>query len=99
MLQLYGIFALKNQECSFIKWAFFDTFTQENLVLHTLAAISLDNQIFDVQQYWNVFENLLISVVDEIIPLAELDGYVIKNNIPKAIKNKINKRNRVFKVF
>ena len=45
-----------------------------------------------VQQFWNVFENLLINVVDEIVPLNVFEGNIIKNNTPRAIKNKINKK-------
>ena len=57
--------------------------------------INIDN----VQKFWNVFENNLIRVVDEIVPLTDFVGNVVKSNIPKNIKNKINKRNRLLKSF
>ena len=53
----------------------------------------------DVQEYWNVLENKLINIVDEIVPLKTFEGHVVKEITPKFIKNKINKRNRLLKCF
>ena len=55
--------------------------------------------IEDVQDFWNVFENKLIKIVDEIVPMTQFDGNIIKERIPKLIKNKINRRNRLLKTF
>ena len=55
--------------------------------------------IDDVQEYWNVLENKIINVVDEISPLTNYSGNVIKENTPKIIRNKINRRNRLLKSF
>ena len=52
-----------------------------------------------MQQYWNVLENKIIKVIDEIVPLSNFTGHVIKESIPKVVKNKINKRNRLLKSF
>ena len=52
-------------------------------------------EIDDVQQFWNVFENRLIKVIDEIVPLVEYHGNIIKEITLRPIKNKINKRNRL----
>ena len=54
-------------------------------------------QIEDAQQYWNVFENMLVNIVDEIVPMVEYHNNVIKEKTPGIIKNKINKRNRLLK--
>ena len=64
-----------------------------------LACVDWNIEIDCVQQYWNVLENKIVKVVDEIIPLTSFTGHVIKESIPKAIKNKINKRNRLLKNF
>ena len=52
-----------------------------------------------VQEFWNEFENKLIIVVDEIVPIRDFDENVIKEPTPKLVKNKINKRNRLLKAF
>ena len=57
--------------------------------------IGIDN----VQEFWNSFENKLINVIDEIVPLSTFNRGMVKTNIPKSIKNKINKRNRLLKSF
>ena len=41
----------------------------------------------------------MINIVDEIVPLADYVGNVIKESTPGFIKNKINKRNRILKNF
>ena len=64
-----------------------------------LACVDWNIEIDCVQQYWNVLENKIVKVVDEIIPLTSFTGHVIKESIPKAIKNKTNKRNRLLKNF
>ena len=56
-------------------------------------------EVEDVQQYWNVFENKIIKIIDEIIPISNFKGDVIKEKTPKNIKNKINRRNRLLKNF
>ena len=43
-------------------------------------------EIDDVQQFWNVFENRLIKVIDEIVPLVEYHGNIIKEITPRPIK-------------
>ena len=42
-----------------------------------LANVDWDIKIDNVQQYWNVFESLLIKIVDEIVPLTEFSGNII----------------------
>ena len=53
----------------------------------------------DVQGYWNCFESRLVQIVDELAPLeliAEKKN-VRDITIPKTIKNKINRRDRLLK--
>ena len=64
-----------------------------------LANVDWDIKIDNVQQFWNVFESLLIKIVDEIVPLTEFSGNIINDVTPKIIKNKINRRNRFLRTF
>ena len=50
-----------------------------------------------VQSYWDYFENVVIKIVDKIVPLVEFNNDRIPVPIPKSIKQKINKRNRLLK--
>ena len=52
-------------------------------------------EVEDVQQYWNVFENKIIKIIDEIVLMTNFEGDVIKEKTPKNIKNKISRRNRL----
>ena len=37
--------------------------------------------------------------MDELVPLKDFDGPIIKKNVPRSVKNKINKRNRLLRNF
>ena len=41
-----------------------------------------------VQQYWNIFENLLINVVDKLAPLTLFVGdQTMDSKCPKGVRN------------
>ena len=47
--------------------------------------------------YWDYFESKVVTVADKIVPVTEFRNNRAKNKPPPAIKNKINKRNRLLK--
>ena len=56
--------------------------------------------IENVQEYWNVFENMLINVIDTIAPLVTFVNDVAKETKPPPhIKNAINTRQRILKNY
>ena len=69
------------------------------LLNEKLASVDWNIGKDNVQDFWNVFENKLIKIVDEIVQMTQFDGNIIKECIPKLIKNKINKRNIFLKTF
>ena len=57
---------------------------------------SVDNDC--VQEYWNCFENKLIRIVDDIVPLVSFKNNCVKNvSLPPHIRNKLNRRKRLLK--
>ena len=60
------------------------------------------NLIFEndsVQEYWNSLENVLINVTDLLAPLTLISpNNPFTEKVPKHIKAKINKRNRLLKM-
>ena len=53
---------------------------------------------FTVQEYWNKLENLIINLVDQIVPLTEFNNEICSGlKPPLLIRNKINKRKRLKK--
>ena len=50
-------------------------------------------------KYSLITENMLVNIVDEIVPMVEYHNNVIKEKTPGIIKNKINKRNRLLNFF
>ena len=51
-----------------------------------------------VQQYWNIFENLLINVVDKLAPLTLfVDDRTKDSKCPNGVINALNVRSRLLK--
>ena len=48
----------------------------KDLLCDKLSNINWDIDVCEVQQFWNVFENLLIKVVDDIVPMTVFHGNV-----------------------
>jgi hypothetical protein len=68
--------------------------------LLSLSVLDWGIDIDNVQEYWNVFENLLINVVDAVAPLAEFVNNIAKNTKPpKEVNNLLNVRKRCLKQF
>ena len=57
----------------------------KDLLCDKLSNINWDIDVCEVQQFWNVFENLLIKVIDEIVPMTVFWGNAVKNNTPRII--------------
>ena len=72
----------------------------KDLLNSRLASIEWHTEIDSVQQYWNVFEQTLVSVVDEIAPMVPfVNNNVSRSQIPALIKNKLNKRRRLLRTI
>ena len=64
--------------------------------INLLNVCELINVNDSVQQYWNTLENVLINAADQVAPLIYIkDNSFSKLSIPRPIKTKINKRNKL----
>ena len=54
-----------------------------------LSNIDWNIKIDNVQEYWNVLENKLIKIIDELVPLTSFDGNVVKSNVPRYMSDQI----------
>ena len=56
--------------------------------------------LLNVQEYWNVLENIIINSVDKNAPIKVITNGSSKKieNLPLQIKNKINERQRLSKL-
>jgi hypothetical protein len=67
-----------------------------NLLCEMLRKEDWNIGVSDVQGYWNCFENKLINIVDQIVPLRTFTNNHAKNSkCPSHIKKKLNKRKRL----
>ena len=81
-------------------WTGYSNVKMENLVTETIRNTTCMWESLDVQEYWNVIENVLINCVDSLAPLEyrSHEGNNASNKTPKNIKNLINVRNRLLKI-
>ena len=64
-----------------------------------LEGVDWDVGVDTVQEYWNIFENKLINVVDRLIPITEFENNKVKHSSPPPIvKNWLNTRQRLLKI-
>ena len=64
-----------------------------------LGLLDWSNNADTVQEMWNDFESKLIKVVDNCVPLCEAKNGLFLNKPFPIIKNKLNLRNRLLKIF
>ena len=69
------------------------------LMLGALNAANHNWSDFNVQEHWNVLENLIINTVDKLAPLEVYSPLhnKVKSTPPKNVKNLINVRKRLLK--
>ncbi len=75
-------------------------FYSKEILCNKLSEVDWNIDIVGVQEYWNAFENKLINVVDDIVPLVVFTANKVKESSDqKKIKNIQNIRQRLLKKF
>ena len=70
----------------------------KEILNESLNAINWHTDISDVQNFWNAFEQDLLSVVDQIVPVVEFTNNSVKNTeTPSSIKRCLNTRKRLLR--
>jgi hypothetical protein len=68
----------------------------KSLLCEKLRSVNWEMFSDSVQGVWNEFENKLINIVDEIVPIKEFENNLqLKSQVPPQIKHIINKRKRL----
>ena len=77
-------------------WSSYDRST----LCENLALVDWHCDYDDVQSYWNNFENKLLAVIDNLVPLTSFSNHITtKQTLPASIKSKINLRKRLIASF
>ena len=69
----------------------------KDILCNHLNEINWNYEYDSVQSFWDYFENMLIKIVDKIVPSVPFVNNRISQPVPRFIKEKINKRNRLLK--
>ena len=74
------------------------TYSKENLIT-LLNEIQFNIESNSVQASWNLFENLLLPIIDKIAPLTPFENNATSSSLkePRIIKNKMNLRKRLLR--
>ena len=77
-------------------WKFYNKIS----LCHELSLVDWSCNEDSVQATWNNFENKLLRVVDDLVPLSCFsDKISTKNSLPDSVRNKINRRKRLLRRF
>ena len=72
----------------------------KNALEQKLSQCKFEMDITNVQEFWNSFENNLVSIVDEIVPIVKFtNNQATDSNDTKYIKCKIDTRRKLLKKF
>ena len=71
-------------------------YSKDKLILK-LQCCSFSTNINCVQESWNRFENVLINVVDDIVPLVPFVDNSVKEKMSPKLKNLFNQKKRLLK--
>ena len=73
------------------------SYSTESLITH-VSNTNFNIDCTDVQEYWNIFENLLVDIVDELVPLTEFrNENAPKTKPPHNVQTIINRRKKLIK--
>ena len=64
----------------------------ELLLVNQLERTHWNNEIDNVQEMWNCFEQSLLAITDQLVPYEDV-GFTIKRTAPATLKKKHNRRN------
>ena len=70
------------------------------LLSSMLSCVDWSFDVCNVQQFWNLFENELINIIDKIAPLTTFrNNVVVQSNVSSKIKTLLNSRKYLLKKF
>ena len=61
-------------------------FYSKEILYEKLCSVDWNINIDTVQEFWNEFEFKLISIIDDIVPLLDFSGTIIKEPTPRIVK-------------
>ena len=66
----------------------------------SLESVNFDWKKLNVQEHWNSIENVLLKIIDELVPLKSIDLNANSKlkTVPSLVKNKMNMRKRLLKL-
>ena len=97
LLVTFGLMGLPSEPKTVLKRSWINY--SKDALLHELSNIDFSLVSDSVQSTWNNFENLLIPVIDKLLPIVPFtQNSTISSQKPSMfIKNKINLRNRLLR--
>ena len=80
-------------------WKFDDALNAKTMLTSGMAGIDEKCLDMNVQDHWNVMENILINVIDSLAPLFIFSVKLKsnKNVVPRNVKQKMKRRKRLIK--
>jgi len=65
-------------------------------LIQSLNQVKWETEIESIQEMWNSYEQEILTIVDKIAPLEEVEN-TIRRKVSKIMKSKLNRRNHLLK--
>ena len=65
-------------------------------LIQSLNQVKWETEIESIQEMWNSYEQEILTIVDKIAPLKEVEN-TIRRKVSKIMKSKLNRRNHLLK--
>ena len=77
-------------------WRCYSQSRQKSRIVNLLSSLNVNYDVLNVQELWNIIENVIIECIDKCAPLVSVDLNLKKSpsSIPSHVKNAMNKRKR-----
>ena len=75
-------------------WHCYSELRQKFRIVNLLSSLNVNYDVLNVQELWNVVENVIIECIDKCTPLVSVNLNLKKSpsSIPSHVKNAMNKR-------
>ena len=69
----------------------------KDILVNKLQNVNFNLNSNNVQEAWNHFENVIINVIDDIVPIVPFVNNSVKEKLSPTLKNLLNKKKRLLK--
>jgi hypothetical protein len=68
------------------------------LLTEELSKVEWHTEIENIQELWNSIEQEILTIIDEVAPLEEMNPFINRGKNSAMLKKKLNRRNYLLRI-